>query len=226
MEAKTYRSKRRRRVIRAVKTATAAQAIGTLQPGCEIFTLTYGQFSLIDALCAILQQTGPANVTLCTWTAADVDLRRAARLLQSAEILSMRFVVDRSFLTRQPKYCQTMRDLFGDDCIRTARSHAKWMIISNDKWKLAIRTSMNMNSNPRLETIEISDDPGLCKFFLAVADDLFSEQQAGIFNGELPELKSVLDHKITPSDMDGPDLARTIDEMKQADADALSKLKF
>ena len=194
---KTHRAdKPRRRVIRAVKTGSANEAIGKLGAGCEIFTLTYGQFSLIDALCAILEQTGPANITLSTWTAADADLRRAEHLLRSADILSMRYIVDRSFATRMPHYCRAMRELFGDDCIRTTRSHAKWSTVINDTWNLAIRTSMNMNHNPRLETIEISDDPALCEFLASVADDIFAEQQPSVFNGELPTLASVPD---TPS---------------------------
>ena len=191
MTAKTYKSKPRRRVIRPAKTGSARDAIGKLEPGCEIFCFTFGQFSLIDALCYLVDQTGPAEVTLATWTAADADLTRAKALLAGAQIRSMRYIVDRSFLTRKPEYCQAMRELFGDDCIRTVRSHSKWAVISNDQWKLAIRTSMNLNHNPRLENLEISDDPALCQFFTTVADDLFAEQQVGIFDGELPKLESV-----------------------------------
>jgi len=202
MMAKVHKSKPRRRVIRLAKTVSATTAIGTLTPGCEIFALTFGQFSLIDAICAILEQTGPASITLSTWTAADADLRRAERLLRSADILSMRYIVDRSFATRMPHYCRAMRELFGDDCIRTTRSHAKWAVISNETWNLAIRTSMNMNHNPRLENIEISDDPALAAFFRQVADDLFAEQEPGIFNGELPALESVPDTTAPPSALD------------------------
>lgn len=179
------------RQIRTAKLGNARDAIGTLTPGCEILCLTYGQFSLIDALVAILEQTGPADVTLSTWTAADADLTTAARLMEAASITTMRMVVDRSFLTRQPDYCARMRELFGDDCIRTMRSHAKWAVIRNAEWSIAIRTSMNLNTNPRLETIEISDDPSLADFLGAVADDLFTEQAPGEFSGELPGLESV-----------------------------------
>lgn len=189
--ARTHRSNPRQREIRAAKRGNARDAIGTLTPGYEAFVLTFGQFSLIDALVALLEQTGPADVTLSTWTAADADLTRAAALLANAEIRSLRFVVDRSFLTRQPKYCAKMRDLFGDDCIRTTRSHAKFAIIRNERWSLAVRTSMNLNENPRLENIEISDDPTLCAFLEQVVADLFEEQQPGLFGGELPELASV-----------------------------------
>lgn len=191
-ESRTYTApKPRRRVIRPAKIGTAATAIGELTPGCEIFVLTYGQFSLIDALTAILKQTGPAHITLATWSAADADLRRAKALLASAAILSMRFIVDRSFATRHPSYCASMREFFGDECIRTTRSHAKFATITNDRWNLAIRTSMNLNHNPRLENLEISDDADLCGFFTLIADEIFAEQPKGVTNGELPLLDAI-----------------------------------
>lgn len=177
----------RKRTIRAAKTGHARAAIGELRPGHEVYILTYGQFSLIDALVALLEQTGPADVTLSTWTAAAADLTRSAQLVERAEIRSLRFVVDRSFLTRQPEYCETMRRLFGDGCIRTTRSHAKFITIRNELWTLAVRTSMNLNENPRLENIEISDDDALCAFLEAEVDALFGDQAAGTFDGELPD---------------------------------------
>jgi hypothetical protein len=191
MKVQTHAAKPRKRTIRFSKQATARTAIGELAPGCELFIFTFGQFSLIDALCALLEKTGPAHVTISTWTAATADLERSEKLLRAADILSMRYIVDRSFLTRKPQYCRAMRELFGDDSIRTARTHAKWLILRNDTWNLAIRTSMNMNHNPRLENLEISDDPNLCDFLQAIADDIYAEQAPGIFDGELPELPSV-----------------------------------
>ncbi len=191
MKAQTHRSAPRRRTIRLSKQNNALEAIGTLEPGCELFILTFGQFSLIDALCTVLEQTGPADVTLATWTAADADLRQSAELLRTAAISSMRFLVDRSFLTRHPAYCATMRELFGDECIRTARTHAKWALISNDRWKIVFRTSMNLNSNPRLENLEISADPALFDFLLSVADEIFDEQPKGLFSAGIPKLESL-----------------------------------
>lgn len=67
-KAKTYRAEPRTRVIRASKVGTAREAIGEITPGCNIFVFTYGQFSLIDALCELLRQAGPSHVTLSTWT--------------------------------------------------------------------------------------------------------------------------------------------------------------
>lgn len=191
--AKSIHRKPVRREIRAAKTGSARNAIGDLRHGHEVYILTYGQFSLIDALVAIVEKTGPADVTLSTWTAAAADLTTAAKMMESGCIRSLRFIVDRSFLTRQPGYCARMRELFGDECIRTTRSHAKFIAIRNNEWTIAVRTSMNLNENPRLENIEVSDDSALCDFLWAVGDDLWSEQPEGVFNGELPMLSSAID---------------------------------
>jgi hypothetical protein len=181
-----------RRQIRKFKDGTATQAIGELAPGCDIFVLTFGQFSLIDALCAIVAQTGPAHVTLSTWTAAHADLERAETLVSTAKIRNMRWIVDRSFEQRMPHYCRAMRKLFGHDCIRGIKSHAKWAIIRNEQWNIVMRTSMNMNHNPRLENLEISDDAAFAEFFQSIADEIFATVPANEFGiEEIPAMAAV-----------------------------------
>lgn len=197
MTAKTHRRASVAREIRTAKLGSARDAIGTLTPDCEIYVLTFGQFSLIDALVAIIEQTGPAEVDLSTWTAANADLTTASKLLEVSAIKKMRFLVDRSFLTRKPEYCAAMRRLFGDECIRTARSHAKFAAIRNDDWQIAVRTSMNLNTNPRLENIEISDDPALCGFMTSVVDEVFAEQQPSLFEQGLPRLDGIANTRST-----------------------------
>lgn len=150
--------------------------------------MTFGQFSLIDALWAVLRQTGPADVSIATWTAAGADTTRAEQFLRDGRIRSIRWLVDRSFETRQPKYCATLRHLFGDEVIRTTRSHAKFATIRNSEWSLAVRSSMNLNHNPRLETFEVSDDPGLADFLDSMFDEIFDGQPPGVMNGELPRV--------------------------------------
>jgi len=170
---------------------TASDAIGKLEKKTDTFILTYGQFSLIDALIAIIDQTGPAHVTISTWTAAHAHLDRSADLISSADILSFRMIVDRSFKTRQPKYFYHMAELFGENSIRQIRTHAKFMTITNDNWDIVVRTSMNLNENPRLENIEISDNKDFSDFFCQIADDIFEEVEPEEIKSDLPELKNI-----------------------------------
>lgn len=196
MAARSMRRQKAQREIRAAKLGTATDAIGRLTPGCEIYCLTFGQFSLIDALVAVLDQTGPADVDISTWTAAHAHLDRSKELLGGAAgkggaIRRCRWLVDTSFLNRQPAYVAHMRKLFGDDSIRTYRSHAKFVTVRNDRWNLALRTSMNLNENARLENLEISDDAELVAFLAKVVDEVFAEHAAGDFQALLSGLDGV-----------------------------------
>ena len=90
------------RTMRVAKQGVAQDAIGRLEHGMDTYILTYGQFSLIDALVVLLDQTGPADVVLSSWTAADANLQQASHMVEACAIRSLRMVVDRSFRTRQP----------------------------------------------------------------------------------------------------------------------------
>ena len=187
---KTHR-KPAKRSIRTAKLSSAREAIGTIEHNSDVFILTYGQFSLIDALVAILDQIGPADVSISTWTAADAHLERSAALLESAQIHSFRMIVDRSFETRQPEYCYHMQQLFGVKCIRAIRTHAKFMLIRSDTHNIVVRTSMNLNENPRLENIEISEDEAFAEFIQGVVDEVFTEVAEGENRSALPELGGI-----------------------------------
>lgn len=180
-----HRAATRRRTIRAARHETARTVFADLAPGCEIVVLTHGQFSLIDALAAILERTGAADITISTWSAAHADLTHAHRFLADGRVRSIRFLVDRSFATRHPAYCATLRNLYGDDAIRTTRLHAKFATVRAGDWTLAVRTSMNLNENPRLELIEVSDDRALADFLDGETDRFFAEPP-GDFSAELP----------------------------------------
>ena len=170
---------------------SATQAIGQLEKNMDLFILTYGQFSLLDALMAVLDQTGPAHVNISTWTAAHAHLDRSQELMESADILSYRMIVDRSFKTRQPKYYNHMINIFGQECVREINTHAKFITVRNDQWDIVIRTSMNLNENPRLENLEISDHKGFADFFQAIVDDIFKEFPPGKQVSDMPQLKSI-----------------------------------
>lgn len=168
-----------RREMRLAKLATAAEAIGTIDPQTDLYVLTFGQFSLIDALVHLLDQTGPAEVDLSTWTAHDAHLERSAELIEAAAIRRFRMIVDRSFETPKPDYCHHMRRLFGPDCIRAIRTHAKFAVVRGERFDLVVRTSMNLNENPRLENIEISADRGFAAWMTAIVDEIFAEVPEG-----------------------------------------------
>tara|TARA_B100000315_G_scaffold196111_1_gene187179 strand:- start:206 stop:772 length:567 start_codon:yes stop_codon:yes gene_type:complete len=153
----------------------AAEAIGKISPGMELFGLTKGQFSFISVIETVLVQIGPADVVISTWTAAGAEIETAKKFLENDKIKSLRFLVDQSFRTRQPEYCNALIRTFGQDCVRMSRSHCKFAVIKNRRWNIVIRTSMNLNENPRIENFEISDDKAFAKFFLDLIDEIFDK---------------------------------------------------
>lgn len=176
-----------KRSTKVVKRGVAQDAIGKLESNQDVYILTYGQFSLIDALGAILDQTGPADVVLSSWTAADAHLNETAHMVEAMAIRKLQMIVDRSFRTRQPAYFRRMKELFGHDCIREIRSHAKFIVITNEKWSVVVRTSMNLNENPRFENIEISTDKDFADFMLGVVADIFRVVPPNSPHSEMPE---------------------------------------
>lgn len=188
---KSFKKSNATKEIKVSKRDSASLAIGDIEKNTDLFILTYGQFSLIDALIAILKKTGPAHVSLSTWTAAHAHLDRSAELMGSGNFLSFRLIVDRSFKTRQPKYFNHMKDIFGANCVREITTHAKFMLIQNDEWNIVVRTSMNLNENPRLENIEISDNKDFACFFKNIVDEIFNEFEPGESSCSTPELAGI-----------------------------------
>jgi len=179
---------KRRSIVRAFNDETAYRALESagFGPGREAFGFNKGQFSIVDLVTAALRFTGPAHATIATWTAADADLRRTADTMKAGGFASVRWLVDHSFETRQPVFCATMRDLFGDAAIRTTNSHAKFVLLDAPCWKIVIQTSMNLNFNRRIENFWIADDPDLYAAFAELVDEVFKLQAPGDF-GRKPQ---------------------------------------
>lgn len=158
------------------RTETARQAIAGWDKTIEIHGFTKAQFSLIDLVEAVLEIIGPAKMFLSTWTAANTDVTRVLHFCQSAQVLESRWLVDLTFQKRQPQLAQRIRNTFGADAIRVGKNHAKFVILYNDQYDVIINTSMNLNFNPRFENFTLKNDPELCKFYLAIAEEVWSRQ--------------------------------------------------
>lgn len=156
---------------------SAAVAVAHLErDGSELLGLTRGQFSLSDLIAAILDKTGPAALSISTWTAANSDVTKMMELLTSGQITACRWLVDLTFVRRCPALAQQIRQQFGADAIRVTRTHAKFATITNTEWQVALRSSMNLNQNPRLESFEVGHDPALCEFLTGALDQIWERQ--------------------------------------------------
>lgn len=166
---------------RFLRTNSARQALEGFGEGMEYEVATNGEFSLLDAILVLLERTGPADVAISTWSAGLYDVEVANRFMNTGLIKSIRFILDVSFKTTggAKGYSSLLMDMFGEECIRTTRTHAKFVTITNDEHKITISSTANLNENKRLEIFYFSDDPARAAWYLEMVEELFHDVKPG-----------------------------------------------
>ena len=166
-------------VIGAYPYEYAREAVNGMLKDGRVIGLTKGQFSLIDLICACLEKTGQSKIILSTWAAGLRDAKIMKSLLSSGNVLSFQMLCDRSFSSRHEKYASAIQDMFGSESIRTTNTHAKFVLIQNEDWNLTIKTSMNLNHNPRFESFDIDDNKEIYDFFEGHVREMFEKMPHG-----------------------------------------------
>lgn len=179
---------------RLTRGESAAEAVAGLVAGQDIFGFTKGQFSLLDLLATVNDQLGPFHLLLSTWTAAHADLDYVHAFLEKRRFLSAKFILDFTFQRRQPALAQKIRDTFGRENIRVTRNHSKFALLWNDRTRLTVKTSMNLNTNPRFENFELCFDPDLFAFLERICEELFRDARDQSVM-ETPELTAQFNEK-------------------------------
>ena len=172
------------------RSQSASDFVGRLTPGCHLFCITKGQFSLVDVIREVTNQMpGPTDFALSTWTIADADLGELQGMLDKSRFARVRLLLDFSFQRRQPALIAHVRKIFSSDCICVTKNHCKFALFSSGAFRIVCRTSMNLNFNPRLEDVELTDDPQLHRFLEEILDDIFQDHgpqnQAGLRSAQL-----------------------------------------
>ncbi len=171
---KLNKARRELRDVRKLK--SAAEAIDGLDHDHEFYGFTRGQFSLIDLILSIQRITGPCHLTVSTWTAAQHELDTLYALCQRGDLTGTRWLIDFSMARREPAMTSQMRERFGWNNIRVAQIHAKFQMFQNPEWQIVLRSSMNLNMNPRCEDFTLAHDPELAGFLNTILDELFAKQ--------------------------------------------------
>lgn len=158
----------------------ASLAIGALSERKDLLIFTKGQFSILDALRAVIAQTGPADVTLSTWTFGLRDMEMAAWLVSEGNsIRSFTFLVDASFPTNERLYAERLVALFGQSCMVLSKVHMKVAMVRNEGWDILINSSMNLNRNPRWEAFTLHHSPDFCDAYQAIVEELRARTGSG-----------------------------------------------
>ena len=116
--------------------------------------------------------------TIATWTMGVYDGEQAYGFVTNKRIRSIRFVVDPSMFTRRPELAAVLVQAFGPDAFRAVNSHAKFATVRGDSLAVAIRSSMNLNRNERLESFDITACPDMTAFFEKLVDQIWAKVDA------------------------------------------------
>ena len=101
-----------RRLMLLWRKQSAVDALTDLDHEHEIFGFTKGQFSLLDLMKAVLTKTGPADVSLSTWTASKQEAIELTAMKGAGTIRTMRWLVDLTFVRRDPEAAHAIRQAF------------------------------------------------------------------------------------------------------------------
>lgn len=170
----------KRRLMLLWRKQNAVEAVEGLDHETEIFGFTKGQFSLLDLIKAILEKTGPADISLSTWTANRQEAVELTAMKAAGTIRTMRWLVDLTFVRRDPEAAHSIRQAFGVEAIRVANVHSKFCLFKNDAWRLVLRGSFNLNMNPRTEDFTLAHDPELFDFIETMLAKVWKHQPRGM----------------------------------------------
>ncbi|PIU08197.1 MAG: hypothetical protein COT28_03675 [Methylobacterium sp. CG08_land_8_20_14_0_20_71_15] len=153
---------------------TAREALEPWGRGAHVFGTNKGQFSSIDLATAVLERTGPAEVSVWTWCIAEYEVQAVTAFLVDERITGFRLVMDWAGAQRDMPLVAEMQERFGVDCIRVTKTHAKIVTMSTPcGWRVVVRGSMNLNANRRFEQFDVSDDPAVYGVVRALEDELW-----------------------------------------------------
>lgn len=165
--------------IRALKRKeTAREFITPMERGMSRYGFSKGQFSLIDVIDTLTQELPGGALDISTWTAARADLARLEDIFASKRVSRLRMLLDFSFQRRQPSLINSARTIYGTEAIRVTRNHAKFLAYQQGDWRIVIRTSMNLNFNPRFEDIDIVDNADLFDFLDDILNQIWKRHDA------------------------------------------------
>lgn len=177
----------------ALTASSARVAFGRIVHGGRIVCLSKGAVSLAECVGYVLETTGPADLTLATWTIGAREITTFRDLVAGGSVRRLQLLVDASFVQRQPAYTASLRASFGPDCVRLVTSHLKVALLVNARWAVVVLSSANLNRNSRLEFFQVEDNRRLATAISGTLGEWFAEPAADQWDASMTAHKRRFD---------------------------------
>lgn len=123
---------------------------GLLSKGVNKHFYSKGAFNLIQLVLYILEQVGPADVFLSTYSISMDSISTLSRKREEGAIKDIRFLIDNRVRSISPKPFDYLITSF-PGAYRCCALHAKVALIWNEDWHISVVGSQNATHNPKLE---------------------------------------------------------------------------
>ena len=175
MKRDTMTGRKRRRV---AGLANCRADLGKLSRGLHLVGVTLGRWSIADAVDVIIDQTGPADVAVCTWAVGSNEVRISREWIDAGKVTGFRLMADGCVLSNMADRVPVLRDELGAERVRFIRNHSKFAVVRGGKFDAVFRGSLNRNENIRNESFDLSFDPETVAVFGDVFDEAFASVPA------------------------------------------------
>ena len=145
--------------------AELLETIGKLEPGKCKFTFAHNKWSNHELLAYLLEQTGPAEVFITSWSITEAPMQKLTALVESGHITSLRCLFSDRVPVMSPNAHQVMT--FNKIDIKLGKCHAKIIAIRNKDWGVVAIGSANFTNNPRWEAGVVCPDKTVCDMYIS-----------------------------------------------------------
>ncbi len=133
--------------------------IGDVVPDAVKAFWSEGKWSTHELMQHLLSITGPAKVTLSTFSISEAAIRAFSLGMNSGMITELNCLFDYTVKKNKTQLLFFAKNV--TSIIKLAPNHSKIMLLENENWKLVVVGSANMTPNPRKEAGVIITVPSL-----------------------------------------------------------------
>lgn len=139
---------------------------------CPLQSYLDNRIQLFDVLEKILVETGPANVYITTFSTSEEFLRKIFHFRKKGFIRHATMVTDLKASKKTKNLYHLISNVFDD--VYLGENHSKIILISNEKWHVAVCTSQNQTRGNRTEGGIITTDKKVFDTFYRALSDFIS----------------------------------------------------
>lgn len=115
------------------------------------------EFQLYHLLEFILEQTGPANVILTTFSVSEEFVRKLLQMKESGLIQTLAVIADHRTAVKALRLTLFTNNIAEE--LLLGNNHAKVILVENRNWKVSVVTSQNQTRGNRIECGMICTHP-------------------------------------------------------------------